>query len=147
MSSVSCSTSLNSSCSWTRRNRPFVPAKKAVIKDKIVSSKFADTKQFVPSYMKTELKPEICSLLTMEYSRIWQEEHKAYDKNVIEGKLMKMKKKPLKRPTFQLKNWSATAGAGDVLSSSEKRNQQLATRSGPQVLNSKQSKPLKSIWR
>jgi len=143
MSSVSCSTSLNSGRLSKKHNGPFVPVKKAVVKDKIVSSKFADTKQFVPSYMKTELKPEICSLLSMEYSRMWQEEHKTYDKNVIEAKLMKMKKKPLKRPTFQSKNWSATAGAGggDVLSPSEKQNQ-LETSRRPRV-----SKPSKSIWR
>lgn len=143
MSSVSSYTSLKSNYSLKKNKKPFVPTTKAIIKDKIVSSTFNDVKPFVPSFMKTELKPEINSLITMEYSRIWQEEHKMYQKNVIEEKLNMLKKKPFKRPTFQSKNCSTMADAGDVISLKRE------TKKGPvQVLNSsKQSKPLKSVWK
>lgn len=104
MSAVQSSASLssNSSGSSKKSGKPFVPTKKVVLKDQIVSSKFKDVKQFVPSYVKTEPRPTIQSLMSMEYAKIWQDEHNLYEKNVIEGKLLK--KKPLKRPTFQPKN-------------------------------------------
>lgn len=145
MSSIASRTSLvSSSSSLSNKNKkPSVPAKKAVIKDQIVSSKFVDVKQFVPSYMKTERKPEIESLMSMEYAKIWEEEHKVYEKNVIGQKLIK--KKTLKRPTFQPKCSTSTAaaetlGGGDMPS---------ATRRKPEAKdlpNNKNSKP-KAIWK
>lgn len=138
--------SLNSSTKSNKNKKPFVPSKKAVLKDQIVSSKFVDVKQFVPSYMKTEPKPDIYSLMTMTYGKIWHEEHKSYEKSVIAEKLIK--KKPLKRPTFPSKNLPPKVkevvdivGGGDVLpTSSVKTKYQVETK------NPKHLKP-KTFWK
>lgn len=113
------------------------PPKKVVIKDKIISSKFSDVEQFVPSYMKTKEKPEICSLMSMEYARIWEEEHKDYEKNVIKEKLPK--KKTFKRPTFQPKRASTMiVGGGDepssVLKKVEAKKEKKVLKSKPKVI-------------
>jgi len=120
-------------------------SKKTPSKNQIVSSKFGDVKQFVPSYM-TEPKPDIYSLMTMSYGKIWHEEHKLYDKSVIEQKLSK--KKPLKRPTFPSKSLpKATelvdaAAGGDVLPTSV-RTKYKADVKNPKHLNSKP----KTFWK
>lgn len=140
--------SLNSSCSSNKNKKPFVPTKKAVIKDQIVSSKFADVKQFVPSYTKTEPKPNINSIMSMAYEKIWHEEHKAYEKNVIEQKLIK--KKPLKRPRFPPKcppevteKLVDVAGGGDVLPKKSVR-----TKYQTDVKNTKHLNPKpKTVWK
>lgn len=137
--------SLNSSCS-SNKNRNPLASKKAALKDQIVSSKFGDVKQFVPSYM-TESKPDIYSLMTMAYGKIWHEEHKLYEKSVIEQKLSK--KKPLKRPTFpskslpKLKELVDVEGGGDVLSTSAVRTKYQADVKNPKHLNPKP----KTFWK
>lgn len=172
-SSSSSVSSLNSSgrhWSWKKNTNPLpvVPAaaaKAVVIKGEIISSRFADVETFVPSYMKTERRPDMSSLISMEYFRIWQREHETYEKNVIEKKLTKPKKrKPLKRPTtisssssisntFQSNNNNccsdrAAGGAGDAALSGRKKNE--ICKRVPQVLVSNKpnpSKPLKSVWK
>lgn len=143
MSAVqSCASSTsNSSSSSKKSGKPFVPAKKAVLKDQIVSSKFKDVKQFVPSYVKTEPRPTIQSLMSMEYAKIWQEEHKLYEKNVIEEKLIK--KKPLKRPTFQLKNSVISATKDAILP--RRKIIQFETKEALKISSS--ILPKKSVWK
>lgn len=144
MSAVqSCaSSSSNSSGSSKKSGKPFIPAKKVVLKDQIASSKFKDVKQFVPSYIKTEPRPTIQSLMSMEYAKIWQEEHKSYEKNVIEEKLIK--KKPLKRPTFQLKNSVMSATKDAILP--RRKIIQFETKEVPKNSSSILLKK-KSVWK
>lgn len=92
MSTVRSYATLNSRCSLNKNKKQFIPSKKTVLKDQIVSSRFVNVKQFIPSYMKTELQPEINSLITMEYAKIWQDEHKLYERNVIEEMLVEKKR-------------------------------------------------------
>jgi len=137
--------SLNSSCSSNKNKNPLA-SKKTASKDQIVSSKFGDVKQFVPSYM-TEPKPDIYSLMTMTYGKIWHEEHKMYEKSVIEQKLLK--KKPLKRPTFPSKSLPKltevvdVAGGGDVLPTSVRTKKFQADVKNPKHLNPKP----KTFWK
>lgn len=137
--------SLNSSCS-SNKNKNSLASKKTASKDQIVSSKFGDVKQFVPSYM-TEPKPDIYSLMTMTYGKIWHEEHKMYEKSVIEQKLSK--KKPLKRPTFPTKSLPKltevvdVAGGGDVLPTSVRTKKFQADVKNPKHLNQKP----KTFWK
>lgn len=137
--------SRTSSCSSNKNKNPLA-TKKAYIKDQIVSSKFGDVKQFVPSYM-TESKPDIFSLMTMTYGKIWHEEHKLYERSVIEQKLLK--KKPLKRPTFpskslpKLKELVDVPGGGDVLPTSAVRTKYQADFKNPKHLNPKP----KTFWK
>jgi len=139
--------SLNSGSSSNKNKKPFVPSKKAVLKDQIVSSKFVDVKQFVPSYMKTEPKPDIYSLMTMTYGKIWHEEHESYEKSVIEQKLTK--KKPLKRPTFPSKcppkvtELVDVAGGGDVFVPTLDKTKYQAEAKNPKHLKSKP----KTYWK
>lgn len=146
MSFAPSTTSLNSGCTSNKsKKQPFIPSKKAVLKDQIVSSKFVDVKQFVPSYMKTEPKPDIYSLLTMSYGKMWHEEHKSYEKTVIEQKLIK--KKTLKRPTFPPKFPKVTelvdvAAGGDVLATSVRTKYQTNAKN-PKNLNDKP----KYVWK
>lgn len=122
-----------------------VPRKKSVAsKDQIVSSKFADVKRFVPSYVLSETKPEIRSLMTMRYAEIWREEHERYEKDVIAEKLVK--EKTWKRPTFRKSSGrsettsAAAAGGGDSSSASKKSQPETARK------NSRGS-TRKSVWK
>ena len=143
--------SLNSNCSSNKYKKPSVRgSKKAVLKDQIVSSKFFDVKQFVPSYIKTEPKPDMYSLMTMTYGKIWHEEHKSYVKSVIEQKLIK--KKPLKRPTFpskcppkmtELVDVAAGGGGGDVLPPTPIRTKYQENSKNPKHINPKS----KTFWK
>jgi len=138
--------SLSSSSSSNKNQKLFEPTKKAVLKDQIVSSKFVDVKQFVPSYMKTEPKADIYSLITMTYGKIWHEEHKSYEKSVIEKQLIR--KKTLKRPTFPSKcppkgtELVDVVGGGDILPKTATTKYQ-ADAKNPKHLNSKP----KSFWK
>lgn len=126
------STSLSLRYSSKNDKKSFGPATKAIVKDHIVSSKFGDLQHFVPSYVITEPKPEISSLMSMEYAKIWEKEHKVYQKNVIEKRLIK--KPTLKRPTFQSPKYSVLqANALD----NNKNRQQLVSST---VRNKKQAK-------
>lgn len=114
---------------WRNNKKPRATlAEKTIVKNQIVSSKFGDVKQFVPSYDQTNAKPEINALMSMEYAKIWQEEHKTYQKNVI-GKIL-IKKPALKRPTFQSSKCPVQA---DAEANSNNSNRQPANRIRQQV--------------
>lgn len=87
------------------------PSKKVLTKDHIVSSNFAKVKQFTPSYATT--KPEINSLLTMEYAKMWENEYKLYAKNVIE-ETKKVKKKVFGPPSLRSNCSKSVATSSDV---------------------------------
>lgn len=131
MSTFPSCTSLNSRHLTNINKKTFVPSKKVILKDKIVSSKFMDVQKFVPSYMQTNCKPNIKSLIKMDYVKIWQKEHEMYENNVIKQKLL-IKKKPFKRPTFQSKN----SAIRDVSLLTDGKNV-VDIKNKPKMLNSK----------
>lgn len=119
MSTVSSKIGLKPSCSSSKKNLPVVPRKKIILKDQIVSSRFVDTKQFIPSYIQTNSKPDINLLMKMEYAKIWQNEHDLYEKSVIDQKFVK--EKTLKLPTFKSK--CSLSGTDDGLKSETKQTE------------------------
>lgn len=136
MSGNSSKISLKSSCSSIKNKAHVVPRKKIIIRDQIVSSKFVDTEQFIPSYIQTKSKPEIYKLLSMEYAKVWQDEHNLYEKSVIDQKFVKDKR--WKLPTFQTK--SSLTGTSDGSVSPTKQPEIIKKK------NIKNPKP-KSVWK
>jgi hypothetical protein len=84
--------SLEPNCFSNKNIPPVVPRKKVIIRGQIISSKFVDIKQLIPSYIQTKSKPEINLLVSMEYAKIWQDKHDLYEKSVIEQLFIKKKK-------------------------------------------------------
>lgn len=134
MSVFKSGTSLNSRHLTNKNKISFGSSKKVTLKDKIVSSKFMDVQKFVPSYIQTNSKPNINSLIKMDYMKMWQEEHELYKNNVIKQKLLLTKKKPFKRPTFQSKN----SAVRDIsLQSTDGKINKVDAKNGLKILNAK----------